>query len=246
MKNHQPTVELQPDTAPADSGRRGSAHSAIRPATLLQALAALAAAATLAAVLAASARAQDATTLASNAEQSISSGGTNLLTLDAAQDITTGTNAAGYKLSSIDIWLKTDGENVTTPSVSLVSGSVHATDGVSLTGPASLVASTTRGYTFTAPANTTMSASTQYWIVIDGVSGTTGGTIFVAKTDSTSEDTAADGWSIGDYTWIRDISSDDAFTWGGQIDDSDPDGRTTIYPPGAYLLSVEGFAIGGV
>ena len=253
MKNRQPTVEFQPDAAPAGSGRRRSARSAIRPAALLRALAALAAAATVAAVLTGSARAQDATpaddtetTLVSNGEQSIRSGGTNLLRLDAAQDITTGTNAAGYKLSSIDLWFWTHGENVTTPSVSLVSGSAHATDGVSLTGPASLVASTTRSYTFTAPANTTMSASTQYWIVIEGVPGTTGGDIFLVGTDSTSEDAAAEGWSIGDYTWSRDVSSDGAFTWGGQIDDSDPAGQATLYPPGANLLSVEGVAVGGV
>ena len=68
--------------------------------------------------------------------------------LDAAQSFTTGDNANGYTLTSIE--LRLDSSNSTdTPTVKLYSGSANGTEEATLTGLAMLDAATTKNYLIT-------------------------------------------------------------------------------------------------
>lgn len=173
--------------------------------------------------------------------------GAALWSQDLAQDFTAGSNAAGYFLTQIELSLTTIGANIDAPTVTLVSGSPDATDGISLNGPASLVADMTQLYAFTAPSGTTLSSSTQYWVVVEH-SEPRGTDVRLDATDSmdyraTDEPIADVGWSIGDYIWYSGVTG--GLVWGGEIEPGQPS-EVTREDPGAFLLSVTGTAIGGV
>ena len=107
-----------------------------------------------------------------------------------ATAFTTGDNADGYTLSSVDLVLGSagSGDNITVTirvDSSGDPGAVHAT----LTNPT--LANGTK--TFTAPTNTTLDKDTTYWVHIQWVSGG----LNLGTTASNSEDAAsASGWSI--------------------------------------------------
>ena len=87
------------------------------------------------------------TALVSNVEQA---GGAHqtLADNDYAQSFTTGTNATGYTLTSIELRLNSE-SSTDTPTVKLHSGSANGTEVATLTGPAMLDADTTKNYAFT-------------------------------------------------------------------------------------------------
>ena len=129
-----------------------------------------------------------------------------LSTKDYAQSFTTGTNAAGYTLTSIELRLRSSSSSTSTPTVKLYSGSANGTEVSTFTGPA-MLGSGTANYTFTPSSTTvTLGMSTQYWVVAEG-------DVSWAITRSTSEDgTPATGWGIADDNESRAASSTGSFT----------------------------------
>ena len=132
-------------------------------------------------------------TLVSKLGKSVS-GHTNLTLLDRAQPFTTGTNSSGYNLTSIRIKFRTRSGTLNIPSGS-DAFTVRVVDG--LTSTSTVVATLTNPATWsetstlTAPAGTTLAASTTYYLIIEG-SGGEPATSHGGGTDSG----AAAGWSI--------------------------------------------------
>ena len=123
---------------------------------------------------------------------------------DLAQSFRTGTNAAGYTLTSIELRLSAFGSTVT-PTVKLYSGSANGTEVDVLTGP-SMLGSDAANYPFTPSSTVTLLMSTTYWVVAEG-------DVYWTYTNSTSEDaTPAPGWGIGDHRESRAASSTGSFT----------------------------------
>ena len=88
----------------------------------------------------------------------------------------------------------------TVPTVKVLSGSPTGTELATLTGPTSIDAATTKNYTFTALANTTLAASTTYFVVVEGGQDL----ILIRITGSDNEDTEGkSGWSIEDRSKRR-------------------------------------------
>ena len=88
----------------------------------------------------------------------------NLIARDLAQEFKTGPHAAGYKLSSVDLYLTGRGQDLT---VKLLSGSASGTEVATLT-PSSWERLGHDVYTFVPPANTNLMANTHYWILVKG------------------------------------------------------------------------------
>ena len=156
-----------------------------RPATLRRG--AWAALAVVAAAMAFAAPAA-AAVLVSNYDQANALLAIDLGDWDVATSFTTGSNATGYTLTSVEMDFKVAPDSTVAVKVLLGSrtGSVHAT----LTNPSSLAAGK---LTFTAPARTRLAASTTYTVTIAAASGE------VWRTSSTAEDAGgATGWSIAD------------------------------------------------
>ena len=84
---------------------------------------------------------------------------------DFAQSFTTGTNPAGYLISSIELRLQTDGDPVA-PTVKLFSGSARGMEVATLSLRGNLAPSTTANYAF-APSTTLNLAPGTYWVVIE-------------------------------------------------------------------------------
>ena len=139
--------------------------------------------------------------LVSNAGQS-NDESTLLSSKDIAQSFTTGTNASGYTLTSLELQLQTAG---TAPTVTLHSGSATGTKVADFTRQAS-VSSTAGLHTFTATGAVNLNPSTEYWVVADG------GSVNWTNTSQVAEDSgAADGWSIADVGQDRNASSEGSF-----------------------------------
>ena len=127
----------------------------------------------------------------------------NLASIDLAQGFTTGSNANGYALDAVVLDFATAPSGLTVQLATGVSTSSGGTTFATLTSPATLAAGENR---FTAPAGTVLSAATQYFVVVQGSSGT------VRRTASKAEDAdAAAGWSIADRTYFRNASNTGKF-----------------------------------
>ena len=140
-------------------------------------------------------------TLVSNTGQP--EGSTTAVVYEMAQGFQTGTNTGGYSLSEIVVGINTTGSG--TARVTLYSSST--TDPATAEPSASLAVMTDVTYTsgttdfvsFTAPANTTLSASTIYFVVLEEESGAAGLRVRRTSPDEFGEDAdAAAGWSITD------------------------------------------------
>ena len=140
--------------------------------------------------------------LVGNLRQQPASTGSDLSAIDHAQGFTTGTNADGYALSSVTVNFATAPSGV---SVRIATGLPSATTVVAtLENPLSLAAG---DLVFTAPANTVLSRSTTYHVVVEASSGT------VSNTDSDSEDGGGRiAWSVANGSHTRTASSTGA--WG--------------------------------
>ena len=146
---------------------------------------------------------QASNTLVSNVGQSAAAG-FSLASDDLAQSFTTGTNATGYTLTSIELRLDSD-NSTATPTVKLYSGSANGTEVATLIGPAMLDASSTKNYAFTPSSTATLRMSTTYWVVAEGDADW-------FFTNSVSEDaTPATGWEISDDYASRTASSTGSF-----------------------------------
>ena len=127
--------------------------------------------------------------------------------IDMAQRFTTGSNAGGYALRSVDLYIMTNHHSgPIPPTVKIFSGSADGAEVAVLRGPAALELNIEKTYAFTASGTVTLDPSTDYWVVAEG------GTANWQGTSSDNEDAAsASGWSIRDVSEYRDASSTDSF-----------------------------------
>ena len=128
-------------------------------------------------------------TLVSNTHHDVSSGASDSF---QAQSFETGANAGGYTVSEVDVHLADVSGRSTTVKIRENNASDEPGDLVAtLTNPGTLTASSPN--TFTAPAGTTLAASTPYWISVnEGISSRAS----VGRTSLDGE-TGETGWSIG-------------------------------------------------
>ena len=122
---------------------------------------------------------------------------------DLAQPFTTGSNTAGYKLTSVEVVGKNTGTTAAMYSAAIHedSSSAPGTKVGDLSAPA--LAATDAVIKFAASGDgLDLDAATTYWLVIDNSAETT--TASIKRTSSTAEDAgAAAGWSIGDSRLFR-------------------------------------------
>ncbi len=134
--------------------------------------------------------------------------GVSLGVWDLAQKFTTGTNSAGYDLTSVEVHLFTNanlGTDTAAPRVRVVRGAATGTGSepvATLTAATTTLPATARAnYTYTAPTppqGIVLRASTDYWVVVEAASSG-GGDVHFFNTNSNAEDgTPAAGWSIDD------------------------------------------------
>ena len=111
-----------------------------------------------------------------------------------AQSFETGANTGGYTVSEVDIRLATVSGRSTSVKIRKNNADNEPGDLVaSLTNPGTLTADSLN--TFTAPAGTTLAASTTYWITVN--EGISSNRAQFALTDSDDE-AGETGWTIGD------------------------------------------------
>ena len=151
--------------------------------------------------------------LVSNIGQANNASSLGVSSFDQAQGFTTGADSAGYVLASIDIRVENSIHAILTgsdiPTVTIVETTPTGTVEATLTNPASITANTTDDYTFTAPASTTLSGSTTYYIVMEG--GLAG--FEAARTNSDNEDSGGQSdWSIDNVSNWRNSSSNGSFS----------------------------------
>ncbi len=164
-----------------------------------------------AALLALPAQAQTAGTLVSNLEQTDTSGSTSQL----AQAFDTGSNAAGYGLTSVTLRLAGAEQNPgrgalvrITPATSSGPDLSDSTKIITLTTP---TLTTDADNVFTAPAGATLDADSTYMVVVTSADGTDGNRFPVGRTRSTGTDSDSDPeWDIADTRFFRDDNTD---TW---------------------------------
>ena len=126
-----------------------------------------------------------------------------LATNDHAQKFSTGANADGYTLTGVVLVLDVDSSG-DFPTVTLHSGSAAGTKVADFTAPST--ATGEASYTFTPSAAVTLAASTDYWAVTDGGTGTW---ITVGTDDDANP---ATGWSIANEYLTRAAASTGSFT----------------------------------
>ena len=151
--------------------------------------------------------------LVSNIGQANNASSLGVSSFDQAQGFTTGGDSAGYLLESIDIRVENSIHSILTgsdiPTVTIAETTPTGTVAATLINPASITANTTDDYTFTAPASTTLSGSTTYYVVMEG--GLAG--FEAARTNSDNEDSSSQSdWSIDNVSNWRNSSSNGSFS----------------------------------
>ncbi len=119
---------------------------------------------------------------------------------DLAQPFTTGANATGYTLTSIELNLDSR-QSTITPTVKLYSGSANGTEEATFTGPA-MLGPGSANYTFTPTSTVILLRSTTYWVVAEGT-----GNVFWRGTVTDEDATSAADWEIGDVADARTASA---------------------------------------
>ena len=123
---------------------------------------------------------------------------------DVVAQFSTGSNPAS--LSSIEIKIQTMSDTAT-PTAKVFAGSVSSnivtlgTEVATLSGPASLTANTTKSYTYTAPANTSLSASTDYYLLLELASGSV--RVRLGDTGGSVDSGGATGWAVPNNNYSR-------------------------------------------
>ena len=132
-----------------------------------------------------------------------------------ATAFTTGSNAYGYTLSAVDVVL---GPSSGRDTVVTIRAGVGTNPGVlvaTLANPSSFTSYAVN--TFTAPANTTLAASTTYFLVVnDGRRTTVNSNVGVSIATSNAQ-TGATGWSIADNSRYRTSSGNSWFSSSASI-----------------------------
>ena len=188
--------ETAPARTSAAPGRPGRGR--LRPlAAFLAAFAALLA-------LPLQAQAQTVVTLVNSSNQTAGQSSTALGNhWEIAQGFTTGSNTAGYTLTNIRAEFPTVGSSPSL-TVTLHKDAPANAAIATLTNPATMPAG---DLTFTAPASTTLDASTTYYVLFHGEN------IFLRSTTSDDEDTnGLSDWSVEDVRYRRDDRTTGAFT----------------------------------
>ena len=189
-----------PESSPAAPRGRGASLRTCFLRRLPAALALL--------LLAALAAPAQAATLVSNIGQTEGgvAGTTNGTFQDLSQGFTTG--ASGATLTSIEFKISAFFADRTHPTVTLHSGTATSAAVATLSAPSGTIGTATANYTYTAPANTTLTASTTYYVVMEG--GSTG--VNFRPTTSDNEDSGGQSdWSIADGYGFRSGSTTDDF-----------------------------------
>ena len=142
--------------------------------------------------------------LVGNIGQSGDGAAQGIASYDHAQGFTTGSNSGGYTLTDIQIVFGTGSKSGI--SVKLATGLPSSTtEVVTLSNPSLPNAGGTR--TFTAPTDTTLSADTEYWVIVEGTAG------IVRSTTSDAEDSGGmSGWEVADGLYKRDADSTGEWT----------------------------------
>ena len=158
------------------------------------------------------AQAQTAGVLVSNMGQEVAPDSNNRL----AQPFKTGTNTAGYELTSVELF---NADFSTTTGILVRIAPSASNDGPDLSDPTEVTTMTNPATvnsdainTYSAPDDTVLAANTTYHVVATGADGTTDTSI--GRTNSTSEDSdPAANWSIGDrrYFYYEMSWSDGSF-----------------------------------
>ena len=202
VTGHPPLRRRSPEFSPPSPGRSSSVSN--RRASRLPALGAALA---MLLLVGGVAHAQTSRVLVSNVGKS-DDGNLLISTEDLAQGFTTGSDSAGYTLTSIDIHFQSGGSFISAVvrKTNPATGDLVAT----LTGPSfPLIGSGTQ--TFTAPSNTSLDASTEYFVVLDNPGGSNG--LSSWTTDDDGEDAGGEaGWSINDSSHRRTASSTGSFS----------------------------------
>ena len=186
--------ETAPARTSAAPGRPGRGR--LRPlAAFLAAFAALLA-------LPLQAQAQTVVTLVNSSSQTAGQSSTALGNhWEIAQGFTTGSNADGYTLTNIRAAIL---NNMPSLTVTLHKDAPTNAAIATLTNPATIEAGE---LTFTAPASTTLDASTTYYVLFHGEN------IWLESTTSDDEDTnGLSDWSVEDVRYRRDDRTTGAFT----------------------------------
>ncbi len=167
--------------------------------------------------------------------------GTNaFLGNDYAQAFTTGSNAAGYSLRSVDVEFSVIDNSFSSSSLT---ASIYADSGGSpgssletLTNPASFpVSSSDQTLTFTSSAGIDLAANTTYFVMFD--MGSNQAQASIRATASDSEDSGAlAGWSIGDSTLRRGFASTGTWTTEGESLKLSLGGVSKLEPPRVSIL----------
>lgn len=156
--------------------------------------------------------AQTSVTLVSNTGQT-RQGSLGLASYDLAQSFTTGSNTAGYKLTSVTAIFEAvagTGPSITVSIRADSAGSPGSSVGT-LTNPASF---SNGSLTFSASGGgIDLNSGTTYWLVYDS-EGSSGGsnTRFITHTTSGAENVTAAGWSIGDSGSFRGATTTGSWT----------------------------------
>ena len=150
-----------------------------------------------------------------------------------AQQFTTGDNEDGYALSEVDAILSSVSGEM--PVVSLYSDSSGepGSSEFTFTNP---TFSGNGTYTFSAPANTTLTKETKYWVVFEN---TGSGSYSVSTINIDNEDPgASSGWSIAD---TRQLRSSDTGNWSASNNELQiaVKGSTTITSTDATLSDLD-------
>ena len=201
--------DCSPDSALAARSRRGGVPS------LHRCIAAVPAAALALLLFAALAAPAQAAVLVSNIGQTVSSSSSTLgTTQDLSQGFTTATTAG--TLDSIEVKFAAVNDGSAHPTVTLHRGSPTSTAIATLTAPSGTITAhvvnyryTAPNYTYTAPSNTTLTAATTYYVVLEGSDDDLAPQI----TTSDNEDSGGEtGWSVANGYGFRTATSDGAFT----------------------------------
>ena len=140
-------------------------------------------------------------------------GGAELHEFDLAQTFTTGSNSAGYTLTSVELDMEANADYSTAFTVSLHSNN-SGTPGANLGTLSNPTPISTNGvYAFTT-RGIGLSADTTYFVVIDSMGSINASYRFFTKnTNSDNQDPgSASGWSIGDGSLYRDRDSSGSWT----------------------------------
>ena len=146
------------------------------------------------------AQAQSVTTLVSNHGQSVYSISSSTF---QAQSFVTGANAGGYTITEVQMRLSSVGGGTTRVKIRKDDSGEPGDLVAILTSPATLTSNAL--HTFTAPTDTTLDASTTYWISVnEGISSPPA----FRRTVGNGQ-TGEMGWSIGDNRLWRSSETDD-------------------------------------